>query len=256
MLLSADDNPFDDSEYEQMIAHLNEVPDDERALVMKFFETNDQVAFEKELMALYVKRGQMSAEDVVQMNEAKKTEQAVSSISASVYELILHHFDRTSKKLQKAALAEENRLLGIPSPQISIKHSAELVNSANPFVRLMLASHGLHADILKNDPLAKVRLEVLKQTGVYADDFQETERDYGVIKELISQGVGHAFYRQLSEATREMVETQESANQFIKLIEQGALDVYEQLMAGLAEHSALVERYKDGMVYLTMCCAR
>lgn len=55
----------------------------------------------------------------------------------------------------------------------------------------------------------------VRQTGKYSEFYREREDNLAVIKELISQGIDHDFFRNRSETTKKMVENQEIADYII-----------------------------------------
>jgi hypothetical protein len=241
----------------QIREQLSLVPKEEQELFFKLLETNDEKAFEEGLARLYKVNGKPSDNSNAEASTVEKQQKSLEQLNISskgVSELVLYHFDLQSKQLQREAFNLEKTLLGEEVPSIPVQKARTHAKSNNPYVRLMIASHGLFPEILKEDPVSMVRLEVLKKTGKYSEHYREKERDHSVIKELIRQGIDRDYYLKLSLETQYMVESQEEADGLIEEIENGSYSAMEKVLKSISGDKAMEAKYQAGILHMQVTC--
>lgn len=246
---SNNEEPLVDGIAEELRAIIDSAPKEEINIFMELIADDDPEAFEKKMRSLHGedKKHEQKAE---KKNDPDKIN-AKKEFESKVVLTILDYFDRDSKLKQEEALSLEKKLTGkIDSQKISENEAKVLSRSDNPYIRMLVASHGFCAKTLSNDPVSYIRLEVLKKTGVYSEHYREKEKDLSVIKELINQGIDNDFYRNFNEKTRYMVEVQEVADEIIEAIESGCKDTYQDFMIKLTRFPEELDRYSDAQIHI------
>lgn len=257
---------------------LKNTPDEEKAILLSLLEMNDIVEFEKQINRIFNiapkqddtldYEAQMQADEYADKSflsqsaseEASAQIRALSEIETdfnnNVTLNVLQYFTREAQRLENEAKHIESTLLGKPNkislPEADLK---QYLHSANPYIRLMLAAHGLFAEVLKHDVSPAIRLETFNQTGQYSEFYREREDNLDMVKALINQGIDHAYYSSVSEITRKMVLEQQAADKIIETVMAGNDGIIQTLLDRIdwfENSEAIFRKYKPALAHITL----
>lgn len=156
-------------------------------------------------------------------------------ISCEVIELFVELLSRAKK--QSLIELEEHFTQDQARHSIAIRQD-ELLYSHNPLARVLLAQNGFCEKELVDDPTVKVRIEILKSTGAYSDNYRK-ETDAEMIRELIIQGVDHEFFSKQHPSYQMLIEQSIEAISLQERIESGCLKTLDGITESFYEYESL-----------------